>query len=161
MPKVQPIKVLNKADFVYSPIRAKKPLSTIPRNTQETQKCDNMDTENSLISIPEEQSKLEKRNNTETIDMTSDAQFDFPRGNTERQKYRTKAGKVSRRASLIVVRIYVFYRAQKITQYQWHVYDFILKIPRGRVTTYKVVSEYVGGSSRSGMLLLVSVISVL
>ncbi|KAF9449024.1 DNA binding methylated-DNA--cysteine S-methyltransferase [Macrolepiota fuliginosa MF-IS2] len=54
----------------------------------------------------------------------------FPRDASQRQIYRTKAGK-------------------KITQYQWDVYDFILRIPMGRVTTYKAISESVGGSSRS------------
>jgi len=37
-----------------------------------------------------------------------------------------------------------------VTKYQWDVYDFILKIPRGKVTTYKIISESIGGSARSG-----------
>ncbi|KAF8815783.1 DNA binding methylated-DNA--cysteine S-methyltransferase [Phlegmacium glaucopus] len=36
-----------------------------------------------------------------------------------------------------------------LTAHQWAVYDFVLKIPRGKVTTYKDVSLAVGGSPRS------------
>ncbi|KAK0448121.1 6-O-methylguanine DNA methyltransferase [Armillaria borealis] len=54
----------------------------------------------------------------------------YPIQPAERASYRTKDGK-------------------KITPHQWDVYDFTQKIPRGNVTTYKVVSSAIGGSPRS------------
>ncbi|KXN88354.1 Methylated-DNA--protein-cysteine methyltransferase [Leucoagaricus sp. SymC.cos] len=77
--------------------------------------------------------KPEIRNSSdvEGFDIGGDRnQIQFPRGDAERQEYRTKTGK-------------------KVTKYQWDVYDFILKIPRGKVTTYKIISESIGGSARS------------
>lgn len=41
--------------------------------------------------------------------------------------------------------------AQLVTAYQWAVYDFILQIPKGQVTTYKIVSDNISGSAQSGM----------
>lgn len=40
---------------------------------------------------------------------------------------------------------------QRLTAHKWAVYDFVSKIPRGKVTTYKDISLAVGGSPRSGM----------
>ncbi|KAK0492790.1 6-O-methylguanine DNA methyltransferase [Armillaria luteobubalina] len=54
----------------------------------------------------------------------------YPIQPAERASYRTKDGK-------------------KVTLHQWDVYDFTRKIPRGNVTTYKVVSSAIGGSPRS------------
>lgn len=36
-----------------------------------------------------------------------------------------------------------------LTAHQWAVYDFALRIPRGKVTTYKDISLAIGGSPRS------------
>ncbi|XP_006457570.1 hypothetical protein AGABI2DRAFT_196205 [Agaricus bisporus var. bisporus H97] len=58
-----------------------------------------------------------------------DALHGYPRG-TEREKYRTKDGRL-------------------VTAYQWAVYDFILQIPKGQVTTYKIVSDNISGSAQS------------
>lgn len=39
---------------------------------------------------------------------------------------------------------------QKVTEYQWAVYDLVLQIPRGRVATYKQVRDVLKqGSPRS------------
>jgi len=38
---------------------------------------------------------------------------------------------------------------KRLTAHQWAVYDFVLRIPSGKVTTYKDVSLAVGGSPRS------------
>lgn len=48
-----------------------------------------------------------------------------------------------------------FYFPQKITSHQWAVYDAIMQIPKGKVTTYKHVAEAAGGSARSGWCCLV------
>ena len=39
---------------------------------------------------------------------------------------------------------------QRLTPYQWKVYDYLLSVPAGRVTTYKGITSAVGGSPRSG-----------
>ncbi|KAI6119251.1 methylated-DNA--cysteine S-met [Pisolithus thermaeus] len=55
----------------------------------------------------------------------------YPTDKTRRATFRTKAGK-------------------KVTAFQWAVYDFTRKVPRGRVTTYKDVCAAIGqGSPRS------------
>ncbi|KAF6748548.1 6-O-methylguanine DNA methyltransferase [Ephemerocybe angulata] len=55
---------------------------------------------------------------------------DYPSDNKSRAHYRTSTGK-------------------RLTPYQWKVYDYLLTIPRGRITTYKGVAAAVGGSPRS------------
>ncbi|KAF9040785.1 6-O-methylguanine DNA methyltransferase, partial [Panaeolus papilionaceus] len=54
----------------------------------------------------------------------------YPLTHVERMTYTTKEGK-------------------KITSHQWAVYDAIMQIPKGKVTTYKHVAEAAGGSARS------------
>ncbi|KAF8999388.1 6-O-methylguanine DNA methyltransferase [Cyathus striatus] len=54
----------------------------------------------------------------------------YPRTSQERRQFKTKSGKV-------------------LTPHQWAVYDFILTIPKGQVSTYKGVSLAIGGSPRS------------
>ncbi|KAF8604462.1 methylated-DNA--cysteine S-met [Ceratobasidium sp. AG-I] len=55
----------------------------------------------------------------------------FPSDFTERELFRTSAGK-------------------KVTAHQWAVYDYILTIPLGRISTYKSVCDALGqGSPRS------------
>ncbi|KAK2459321.1 hypothetical protein APHAL10511_008676 [Amanita phalloides] len=54
----------------------------------------------------------------------------YPRTDDERRQFRLKTGK-------------------RIPPHHWDVYDHILSIPPGRVTTYKHVALAVGGSPRS------------
>jgi len=54
----------------------------------------------------------------------------YPTSPTGRASFKTETGK-------------------RITEHQWAVYDFTLKIPQGTVTTYKDVCNAVGGSPRS------------
>ncbi|KAJ3535973.1 hypothetical protein NMY22_g6246 [Coprinellus aureogranulatus] len=54
----------------------------------------------------------------------------FPADGKAREAYRTSSGK-------------------RLTPYQWKVYDYLLTIPSGKITTYKGVAQAVGGSPRS------------
>ncbi|MFC1454008.1 MGMT family protein [Verrucomicrobiota bacterium] len=38
----------------------------------------------------------------------------------------------------------------KITRFQLHVYEATKKIPRGRVTTYKILTDYISAKGRRG-----------
>ncbi|KAG6333298.1 hypothetical protein ID866_5794, partial [Astraeus odoratus] len=61
------------------------------------------------------------------------AEPEYPTNEIHRALFRTKLGK-------------------KVTPFQWAVYDFTRKIPRGRVTTYKDVCSAIGqGSPRAGV----------
>jgi len=64
-----------------------------------------------------------------TLQANSDT-YEFPTNPAERKAFRTKTGK-------------------GVTSHQWDVYDSILSIPAGKVTTYKDISLAVGGSPRS------------
>ncbi|KAF9649850.1 methylated-DNA--cysteine S-met, partial [Thelephora ganbajun] len=55
----------------------------------------------------------------------------YPKGEIQRESYRTKDGK-------------------KVPPHHWRVYDLIQQIPAGKVTTYKVICNALGeGSPRS------------
>lgn len=55
----------------------------------------------------------------------------YPYVETQRRSFRTKAGKA-------------------VTEHQWAVYDFVRKVPAGKVTTYKAIcSALASGSPRS------------
>lgn len=100
-----------------------------------------------------DRSPPKSRDDTQVFSFANDLQTFFPREETQRQEYRTRNGKVIfRMISVFAWRrgFNVMCPSQKVTKYQWDVYDFILKIPRGKVTTYKTISECIGGSARSG-----------
>ncbi|CEL62248.1 methylated-DNA- [Rhizoctonia solani AG-1 IB] len=73
-------------------------------------------------------------NSTRTDTKTQEVQpagIYFPRTEAERTSFRTKDSK-------------------RVTRHQWAVYDYILNIPKGNVTTYKSVCNGLGqGSPRS------------
>ncbi|TEB28970.1 DNA binding methylated-DNA--cysteine S-methyltransferase [Coprinellus micaceus] len=54
----------------------------------------------------------------------------YPTDGTTREKYRNPSGK-------------------RLTAYQWKVYDYLMTIPQGKITTYKGLASAVGGSPRS------------
>ncbi|KAF9558390.1 DNA binding methylated-DNA--cysteine S-methyltransferase [Agrocybe pediades] len=56
--------------------------------------------------------------------------FCYPVTSQQRSMYRTPSGK-------------------QLTPHQWSVYDFVTTIPHGKVTTYKEISQAIGGSPRS------------
>ncbi|TFK53327.1 DNA binding methylated-DNA--cysteine S-methyltransferase [Heliocybe sulcata] len=59
------------------------------------------------------------------------SEFTYPLTQTDRDAFRTNSGK-------------------KVTDHQWAVYDHILQVPEGKVTTYKRVCLAIGaGSPRS------------
>ncbi|KAF5363865.1 hypothetical protein D9756_001086 [Leucocoprinus leucothites] len=129
MPKAQSLKVLNREEFIYAPSRPKTPLSSVSSSAPNIPENGTSSTPAALRTTRAE-STSKNSTDVEALDVTSEIQTAFPRGEAERLKYRTKEGK-------------------KVTPYQWDVYDFIMKIPRGKVTTYKIISDSIGGSARS------------
>jgi O6-methylguanine-DNA--protein-cysteine methyltransferase len=88
-------------------------------------------------------------NSNETATTAPEVNIPYPITAKARNNFRTNTGKVG-----------LLYRVkpdpqmtiiQRLTAHKWAVYDFVLKIPRGKVTTYKDISLAVGGSPRSGM----------
>jgi hypothetical protein len=77
----------------------------------------------------------------------------YPKGEIQRESYRTKDGKV--RPPPPEAAVFPFDELtclQKVPQHHWRVYDLIKQIPVGKVTTYKAICDNLGeGSPRSGM----------
>ncbi|EAU82415.2 hypothetical protein CC1G_11101 [Coprinopsis cinerea okayama7 len=46
-------------------------------------------------------------------------------------------------------KVYTTTSGKRLTPYQWKVYDFILRVPAGKVTTYRDVAQAIGGSARA------------
>jgi hypothetical protein len=84
-----------------------------------------------------------------------EAKVFYPKGEVQRELYRTKDGKV--RELLPHDAISLLSANQRVCRryppHHWRVYDLTQQIPVGRVTTYKVICNTLGeGSPRSGML---------
>ena len=77
----------------------------------------------------------------------------YPKGEIQRESYRTKDGKVRTQSPKdTVFASDQRTRLQKVPQHHWRVYDLIQQLLVGKVTTYKVICVTLReGSPRSGM----------
>lgn len=125
MPKAPSLKVLKKEDFIYASNCTQQLPVSVSNSAVLIAENGGSGTRTVSSESMRDRSPPKNRDNSE-----DGLQTFFPRKETQRQNYRTRNGK-------------------RVTKYQWDVYDFILKIPRGKVTTYKIISECIGGSARS------------
>jgi hypothetical protein len=93
MPKAQTTKVFRREDFVYTPDHPNLPLSSVSNNPLNTAENGGSRARATVNSIKPE-SVSNNRTDVESFDTASDIRTCYPRGDVERQKYRTKAGKV-------------------------------------------------------------------
>jgi len=84
-----------------------------------------------LDALPDEEGSEDEMETMSVKDFTVGVKVFYPKGEIQRESYRTQDGK-------------------KVPQHHWRVYDLIQQIPVGKVTTYKVICDTLGeGSPRS------------
>lgn len=100
MPKAQSSKTLRREDFIYTPNPPKQPLSSV--SNKALNKAENGGSSaRAAISGIQLESISKNSIDVEGFDTANDIRTYFPRGDVERQKFRTKAGKVFIRPSSV------------------------------------------------------------